>query len=111
MAIQELTQVEAEEVSGAIIGDALQMGANIFSSAINAMAPMWTPLSAMPVMGVVHNAVDMLFLAGAEGAYGLGKALGGSQDQVKFHYQQEKDAGVYNIGGIFSGFNPFKKIG
>lgn len=41
------------------------MGANTFSSAINAMAPIWTPLSVIPGMGAVHNAVDMLFLAGA----------------------------------------------
>ncbi len=65
MAIQELTQVEVEEVSGAFIGDIFQMGANTFSSAINAMAPIWTPLSVIPGMGAVHNAVDMLFLAGA----------------------------------------------
>ena len=100
MAIQELTQVEAEEVSGAFIGDIFQMGANTFSSAINAMAPIWTPLSVIPGMGAVHNAVDMLFLAGAEGAYGLGKALGGSQEQVKLHYQEEKANGVYNPAGF-----------
>lgn len=102
MAIHELTQVETEEVSGAFIGDMFQMGANTFSTVINAMAPMWTPLSIIPGMGVVHNAVDMVFLAGAEGAYGLGKALGGTQDQVKFHYDQEKEAGVYNPGGFLS---------
>ena len=110
MAIQELTQVEAEEVSGAIIGDALQVGANLFSGALNAMAPIWTPLSAMPGMGIVHNIVDLGFLAGAEGAYGLGKLLGGTQNQVKFHYDKEKAAGVYNPGGVLGGFNPFKKI-
>ena len=110
MAIQELTQLETEEVSGAFIGDLFQMGANTFSTLINAMAPMWTPLSAMPGMGLLHNAVDLVFLAGAEGAYGIGKALGGTQDQVKFHYVKEKDAGVYNPGGLLTGFNPFKKI-
>lgn len=103
MAIQELTQVEAEEVSGAFIGDVFQMGANTFSTVINAMAPMWTPLSAIPGMGAVHNAVDMVFLAGAEGAYGLGKALGGKQDQVKFHYKEEQANGVYNPLGFLSG--------
>jgi hypothetical protein len=111
MAIQELTTLEIKEVTGAFgVGDAMQVGANIFSTAINAMAPIWTPLSAMPGMGVVHNVVDMAFLAGAEGAYGLGSMLGGSQNQVKFHYAKEKEAGVYNVGGILSGFNPLKKI-
>ena len=111
MAIQELTKLETEQVTGAFgVGDMLQMGANMFSSAINAMAPIWTPLSAMPGMGAVHNLVDMAFLAGTEGAYGLGSVLGGSQNQVKFHYEKEKAAGVYNVGGILSGFNPLKRI-
>ena len=110
MAIQELTQVEIEDVTGAGIGDVFQTGANLFSSVLNNTAFIWTPLSAVPGMGLVHNAIDAVFLAGAEGAYKLGTSLGGTQDQVKFHYDKEKAAGVYNPGGIFSGFNPFKKV-
>lgn len=110
MAIQELTQVEIEDVSGAGIGDMVQSGANLFSSILNKTAFIWTPLSAVPGMGAVHNLVDTVFLTGAESVYKLGTSLGGTQNQVKFHYDQEKAAGVYNPGGIFSGFNPFKKV-
>lgn len=105
MAIQELTQLELQQVSGAgVVGNAVQMGSNLFSGTLNAMAPIWTPLSLVPGVGIVHNAIDLVFLGVAKGTYGLGSMLGGCVDEVEFHYEKEKNAGVYNGAGILSGF-------
>lgn len=105
MSIQELNHLETEIVSGAgtLIGDTLQNASNLFSSTLNVQAPIWKPLSLIPGVGTVHQAIDVGFLAISEGLYRAGTLLGGDQDQVKFHYDNEKGDGTYNPLGIFKG--------
>ena len=102
MSIQELNHLETEIVSGAgsLIGNALQTASNVFSYGLNSQAFIWKPLSTVPLVGTAHQAIDVGFLAIAEGTYAAGALLGGDRDQVKFHYQEEKLDGTYNPFGI-----------
>lgn len=101
MSLKQLTNLEIEQVSGAgALGGLVQTGANIFAGGLNVQAPIWKPLSLIPGVGTVHQVIDTGFLAISEGVYKAGALLGGDKDQIKFHYDKEKNDGTYNPCGV-----------
>ena len=74
MAIQELTKVELEEVSGGIFGDLIQSSANLFALTVNYfVGPNFGPVTAIAKQA-------------NEGWYGLGVQLGGNTQQITINY-------------------------
>lgn len=101
MSIQELTQLEINEVSGAgIVGNTIQFGANAVSGFFNAVVPIGKAISLIPGVGVAHLVGDALLQGGTDAAYNLGSALGGNLNQQKMHFGDELADGTYNPLGI-----------
>ena len=74
MAIQELTKVELEEVSGGIVGDIIQSSANLFALTVNYfVGPNFGPVTA-----IAKQANDSW--------YALGQQLGGNTQKIAVKY-------------------------
>jgi len=101
MALEELTHQEIEEVAGAgLIGDSIQLGANLVVGFLNAAAPLGKIISLVPGVGVAHFLGDAIIQSATDTAYVVGKQLGGQLPQEKMHLQQEIADGTYNPLGF-----------
>lgn len=102
MSIQELNQNEIDEVSGAfLLGNSIQLGANLVSGFLNLVSPVGELISLIPGVGIAHLIGDAAIQGATDTAYRLGGSLGGNVPQTKMHFQQELKDGTYNPLGIF----------
>lgn len=102
MSIQELSQKEIDDVSGAFfLGSSIQFGSNLVSGFFNLVSPVGKLISLIPGVGVAHLIGDAVIQGVTDTAYRLGGGLGGNIPQTKMHFQQELSEGTYNPLGIF----------
>lgn len=105
MTIQLLLSNEIDQVHGAgILGNSIQFGANVVSSAFNAITPVGWSISLIPLAGIAHYQVDLALNQGINLAYKAGAALGGELNQVEFHLEDEKANGSYSPLGFIRFF-------